>query len=244
MTRLRICVAAIAAIIISGGVVFADWDPGDPYKMHYPQLPDPTGWDVYAEWPKGIADDWQCSESGYVSDIHFWGSWESDVVGYTGNVYIGIYENDTSGCFPKPGDMLWEHVFSHNQYTSRLYGTGDQGWYNPGTCYYDENNHEKIFQYNIDVVPDPFYQEQGSIYWLVISMDYYGCQWGWKTSGSPHFGADGVYYAWVDYQWCPMELHDPITGESLDMAFVITPEPATLLLLAIGSAAILRKRNS
>jgi hypothetical protein len=23
--------------------VLADWNPGDPHKMHFPQLPDPSG---------------------------------------------------------------------------------------------------------------------------------------------------------------------------------------------------------
>jgi hypothetical protein len=45
------------------------------HKMHFPQLPDLEGWDVYAVYPKTLADDWQCSETGEVLDIHFWGSW-------------------------------------------------------------------------------------------------------------------------------------------------------------------------
>lgn len=42
--------------------------------------------------------------------------------------------------------------------------------------------------------------------------------------------------------WRP--LIDPINGESLDLAFVITPEPATIGLLAVGAGmALLRKRR-
>jgi hypothetical protein len=241
MMRLSICVGAI--ILISGGALFADWNPGDPYKMHYPQLPDLGGWDVYAEWPKGIADDWLCTESGYVSDIHFWGSWKGDANGTTGNVYVGIYDNDTSGLFPKPGNALWEHTFNQDDYISKWYASGDQGWYNPGTGNHILNDHENVYQYNIPIVPDPFYQEEGNTYWLMISMDYHECFWGWKTSGSEQFGADAVFYRWVDPQWCPYELHDPITGESLDMAFVITPEPASLLLLAMGATVALKRRR-
>jgi len=35
-------------IVLAGGTgpVRADWDPGDGHKMHFPQLPDPEGWDV------------------------------------------------------------------------------------------------------------------------------------------------------------------------------------------------------
>ena len=40
------------------------------------------------------------------------------------------------------------------------------------------------------------------------------------------------------------ELRDPFTGESLDLAFVITPEPATLGLLALGALLCLRQRKN
>jgi hypothetical protein len=51
------------------------------HKMHYPQLPDPGGWDVNAtgnvSLPNSImlADDFRCTETGYIDDMHFWGSW-------------------------------------------------------------------------------------------------------------------------------------------------------------------------
>ena len=50
----------------------ADWDIGDGHKMHYPQLPDPNGWDVNLTGNK-VFDDWRCGGSGPVDDIHFWG---------------------------------------------------------------------------------------------------------------------------------------------------------------------------
>ncbi len=59
------------------------WSPGDEHKMHYPQLPDEAGWDVNATAPIVLADDWRCSETGWVKDIHWWGSW---LHGYTGVV--------------------------------------------------------------------------------------------------------------------------------------------------------------
>jgi len=48
---------------------------------------------------------------------------------------------------------------------------------------------------------------------------------------------DAVWYGLDTERW--IELRDPITGESLDMAFVITPEPATLALLALGGLGVL-----
>jgi hypothetical protein len=57
------------------------WQPEDGHKMHYPQLPDETGWDVNGSLPLILADDWQCSETGPVKDIHWWGSWKDGIEG-------------------------------------------------------------------------------------------------------------------------------------------------------------------
>lgn len=62
-----LCVLALAAPAL------ADWEPGDGHKMHFPQLPDPDGWDVRAS-ALCMADDWLCTETGTVDDIHWWGS--------------------------------------------------------------------------------------------------------------------------------------------------------------------------
>jgi len=75
-------------ILMSMGILLvcsmsqADWNEGYPNKMHYPQLPKEGGWDVAmpSQWPMRIADDWQCSQTGLVSDIHFWVSWEANDV--------------------------------------------------------------------------------------------------------------------------------------------------------------------
>ena len=49
----------------------------------------------------------------------------------------------------------------------------------------------------------------------------------------------------IDFNW--QELWDPrtdIPAVSLDMAFVITPEPATLGLLLLGGLALLLRKSS
>lgn len=42
------------------------------------QLPDEDGWDVMA-MDRCLADDWACTRSGEVTDIHFWGSWHGGI---------------------------------------------------------------------------------------------------------------------------------------------------------------------
>ena len=67
-------------------------------------------------------------------------------------------------------------------------------------------------------------------------------QIGWKTS-LDHWNDDAVFMG-SDGLW--HEFRDPVTGVSLDMAFVITPEPGTLVLLAaagIGLLLFARRRS-
>ena len=77
----RKIIGILISILLVGatGIAIADWDPDDGHKMHFPQEPDPNGWDVnFHDWMLG--DDWKCSETGPVTDIHFWISWRGDEV--------------------------------------------------------------------------------------------------------------------------------------------------------------------
>ena len=291
---------AIATIMILVSPVLADWDEGDGHKMHWPQLPDPNGWDVAAT-PTGpvgtppiirhVADDWKCSETGPVLDIHFWGSWKNGIKGNIEAFMLEIWADDPVG----PGGYFPDNTFSTPLYrftdehyepddpkngepgiywyygaylgggevTERWYGSGDQGWYDPHDGTALPNDHMDIYQYNVDMrnLPNVFHQEEGTIYWLQITaiLDETtsppGAEWGWKTSGSDHFMDDAVYFdslttvpdgshqGWNDLPDY-LELRDPRDQEiSLDMAFVITPEPATMSLLVVGGLALLRRRR-
>jgi hypothetical protein len=204
-----------------------EWDIGDPHKMHYPQLPDPNGWDVDITAANISADDWKCTEDGYVSDIHFWYSWLGDKVGTIRNINVKIYDNVPAGPdHPSmPGIILWERDFGPGQFTTRLWGQGDQGFIMPGGGF-KPHDHNDIYQCDIVGFEDPFEQRQGEIYWLALSIsigDVLNYHIGWKTSGSDQFEDDAVRDLGPDEGWVPWT--DPCTGESLDLAFVITGEP-------------------
>ncbi len=76
---------------------FHYWVPADGHKMHFPQLPDPSGWDVYGVAPMVLGDDWQCSQTGPVEDIHFWGSWLDDNVGAITSFDVSIRADVPAG---------------------------------------------------------------------------------------------------------------------------------------------------
>lgn len=255
-------------VLFAGSIAFADWDPGDGHKMHFPQLPDPLGWDVAFSSPGvangTLADDWQCSQTGPVDDIHFWisvrDSGPSIIPPVLQPFRVLIREDVPAGTIPgidysTPGNILWTKNVDPTDpsYNIRWYGSGDQGWYDPWTGVANPSDHTEFFQINLtglDTAADPaFVQTAGTIYWLEVGMlDAYDI--GWKTADlnsypppftGQHFMDDAVYSTAAG----PKELYYPNTTppESLDLAFVITPEPATIALLGLGSLTLLRRKR-
>ena len=56
-----LAIVTICTVVLVSGIARADWFEGDDHKMHFPQLPDPFGWDVMGMEPMVLADDWLCT---------------------------------------------------------------------------------------------------------------------------------------------------------------------------------------
>jgi len=230
---LLVFVGVIFSLVISAStVVLADWVPDDGHKMHFPQLPDEAGWDVSATVPLVLADDWGCTETGWVKDIHFWGSWMNGYTGIVDSFALSIHSNDP-GPPSMPGVTLQDWITS-DFIVVPFTSTTPEGWYDPPTGLYFSDDHYEYFQYNI-FLPESlwFWQEEGTIYWLNISAfvhDPYETQWGWKST-LDHWMDDAVWAFWGELNWIPM-LEPPEFIETLDLAFVITggPEEAEILI--------------
>ena len=118
MKRLKTILTVAMIVFVSlPCVTSAHWNAGDPHKMHFPQLPDPNGWDVYATSsdagiPVVVADDWRCSDTGWVKDIHFWGSWKGDQIGTITSFHLSIHADipasESPTGYSMPGKLLWE----------------------------------------------------------------------------------------------------------------------------------------
>jgi len=221
----------------------ADWEEGDGHKMHWPQLPKPGGWNVAFNLGR-LADDWECSESGPVEDVHFWVSWDQDQVQPIAGFSVRIHSDVPDPDGPAPlysmpaGDFLFEQEFYPGKFTVDTMPDDLQGWFDPLTGICATNDHVSWAQINIVEIEQPFIQTEGVTYWLEIDAWRMPAP-GWKESGSPHYRDDAV--AWISANW--IELRDPVTQNSLDLGFVMTPEPMTLVLVAVGGVAALRRRR-
>ncbi len=280
----------LIACLFGGAAATADWNPGQPYK--YLQRPDvQAGMDVNAtyngQFPfvKVLADDWLCTSTDAVQDIHIWGSWLNDrlplVPDATGALVpnpsavrfkLSIHEDvRPAGSYSRPGAQVWSQVFAPGSFVARRWPFPSQP-----ELFYEPNQNQiigtdtEIWQYNFDHFLNPFIQQgtatNPKVYWLDVQAEPVGVAnpavppsiFGWKTSRDSYapnpFGItddDAVFADTTSFAgpllpgttWRDMHYPTgPYAGQSINMAFVITPEPGTALL-ALSVLPMLRRRR-
>jgi hypothetical protein len=222
--RLLILISILSIFVLP---VAADWDPGDPHKMHWPQTPKQGGVDVEFGSGEGwaLGDDWQCSESGYIDEIHFWISWNMDLISDITDFTVSIYSDIPVGPdgWSTPGDLLWVRDFFMGDFVIRDMPDDLQGWYDPSMDEFYPDTHTRWQQINITGIDDAFEQVLGTIYWLVI--DFHGLPHiGWKETDQ-HWNDDGVWWDQATDRW--VHLVHPELQYSVDLAFVVGTEGGT-----------------
>jgi hypothetical protein len=207
----RLILTTCLCLLFAAGTALADWNLGDPNK--WVQLPNMSGQDIEPL----LADDWLCTQSGPVTDVHFW----TLNVGYpfpspVPPIYMTISSNNPNYEnmeYSAPYLQLWDRYFQPGEYTVR-------DW---------DYNH---WQFNITDINDPFIQTEGQTYWLGLRIQLGNnphLSWNYTDNGHQ----DHAVY-WISPSWFPL---------SGDLAFVITPEPATIGILGLGCLLLGRNRK-
>jgi hypothetical protein len=235
----------VVSVLALAATAAADWDPGQPSKwVQYPDL-EPTGIDVNTSLPYYLlADDFLCTTTGPITDIHIWGSWYQDLlpeggdpygVNFTLSIHADIPADESPTGYSMPGDVLWTWTFTGpaGEFVAREWALDiDEGWMEPPD-YYEFPGDHVCWQYNFFVPEDAAFYQEGTpenpiVYWLDVQAEPLdGTSWfGWKTS-LDHWNDDAVwgvgsepYYGpWYDLHYPPGHPYSP---ESIDLAFVIT----------------------
>jgi hypothetical protein len=209
-------VSILLLIIGSNTITLGDWAPGDDHKMHEPQLPDSTRWDICLVHQR-LADDFMCIETGLITDIYFWVSWRGDKADFSRtNWMIEIYD-DSDG---QPGRALWTWTEGDGNASWKLYGSGNQGWHCPEEGITDDDDHVNYYQVNITGITSAFRQTEGETYWLCIGADISegDALVGWKSSRTAF--ANNTVFLNSQQEW------EAIGGNAVGLSFVISREYA------------------
>ena len=172
----------------------------------------------------------------------------------------------------QPGLELWRAMIPFDFIQTRTQ-TGPIGhWYEPmGDPHWRQINLTAT-QYNIDLEGwarennEELFLQQGTsdepkVYWLSIEANYLGGAnpnngFGWVSSNTD-WEDDAAWLDSTNYTGTPTdswtdihyELYDnvngfhPFDGQSLNLAFVIVPEPATMVLFGLGAFLLLKRRR-
>ena len=233
MVILLAIVAVCPAATVQEVEPACDWGYGQPHKMHWAQWPDYSalGLDIEAV-SATLADDFLCTATGPIRDVHLWGSFMGDVLPESGpgslSFDVAFYSDvPARGDSPsRPGQRLWSRTFGPGQYSVKATHDGFQCWYDPSTGIYKPDDHRQGFQYDFCIQDRSFVQEEGTVYWLTVRVkmpDNSKALFGLKTTLSRfHWNDDGVRGQGTG--WAPMSYpkeHED-RGNTLDLAFVIT----------------------
>ena len=185
-----------------------------------------------------LADDFKCTMSGPITDIHIWTSFLNDILppngpaslGFTLTLYADVPAASPQVPYSHPGIVLWKKHFGPGQYKAGLcLNERAEWWFDPVIREWRFPGDTQIYQYDFYISEDEaFRQREGTIYWLGMkydSVDSSGLALGWKSS-LEHWNDDACYLDTVGpaVMWRELRYGEkhPMAGKSMDLAFALT----------------------
>jgi hypothetical protein len=245
-------IVALLLLPFQATVGRADW-PNDNLTKYY-QPPDLTdvGYNVLAAMPPAgsgvgqpiiLADDFPCTQTGPITDIHIWASWLGDSAALNiapVPITLMIWSDvPASSSGPShPGVVLWSQTFLPGGALPGYYKVVPKGFTpspfwnpDPPPAGNIEGNDSVVWLYNFYTVPGNEFVQQGTAaaptnYWLSVTAGTNVVAFGWRTSAI-HYGDNAVFGHLNSTGMVPLgdwqELSSPQSpSRSLDLAFAIT----------------------
>lgn len=246
-----------ALLLVLAPAAIADWDHEVKWDQLVPYAA--TNFDVQPSYISSggmriVADDFDCSETGYITDIEFYGTCPQ--LANLSQFRITFW--DDAAAAARPGSLQGEATVDPADALGIGWQIIDEG---TGGSF--------LFKINLPV-DDWFTQQQGNTYWIGIQGLFPGSgQFNWccRPLGTATIGGDAVAgnvlvppssswdpLVWVQAPFTAVigesslpSLGNPTVIQSADMSFKLTgtaiPEPATVTLLCAAGVLFLRRRS-
>jgi GEVED domain len=194
-----------------------------------------------------LADDFNCTQNGPITDIHVWSSWLYDylpfdqdpsAVQFTLSIHKDIPADPTTGEYSRPGELLWIWDFAPGEFEVAPFAEQiEEGWLTPPDQYiFPADWTCWIYKFHVD--PHLAFVQEGTedqpiVYWLDVQarpLDL-EAKWGWKTS-IDHWNDNAVYGVGMEpYPGPWYELYYPpgheLQGLPIDLAFALYTDIVT-----------------
>ena len=182
-----------------------------------------------------LADDFPCTNSGPITDIHLWGSWLNDLVDYGATFTLAIWSDvpaagagDGIG-YSHPGIVLWTQSFTNGQYVICPYTNQLEGFYDLGREPLGSSSNLYYLCFNAET--NNLFHQTGTQaaktnYWLSVAVQstdpVYQSFFGWKSSSQAYndaavYAASGALYP-LPTDWIGM---NDAQGLPINLAFKI-----------------------
>ncbi len=224
------------------------------YPLKWLQPPDLTtnGVDVDNEFE--LADDFLCTQSGPVTDIHIWGSFQNDYEGvppyvltnmtFLIRIYSDMATNNPQNPLPysHPDKLLWQTNIFPGQYRAGQCGfipAPGEWWHSPAQQIWQQPG--DFFCYQFDFYfgrTNAWSQTLSNIYWLSVQCVSHepGYQFGWKSTYLTNRWNDDAVWWNPGQGWTELRYGDghpyahPPPPQSLDLAFAVSTEAEEQLM--------------
>lgn len=241
-----VAMAALCALLGTPGAE-AQVQCVDTNGVKYLQPPNLDGYDISDSLGYVMADDFVCTNTGPVSDIHIWGSWLNDQHGIITNFWLGIYSdvpattNASSGTVTPshPGGLLWSQAFPTGQFAESEVGSSQEHFISPASV--NIIGPDTQVWYYCFTPTNPFIQTGNAtapkVYWLAayaqgqkFGPQYdQAPQYGWKTTPTVQNDVS-VFTFWpgalpgstATWNENTTPANSPIGAQPLDLAFELT----------------------
>jgi hypothetical protein len=192
--------------------------------------------------PWVLADDFICTNTGPITDIHLWGSWlNNQVLPNSITFWIGIFHDAPTNSFTPyshPTNLLWSQCFNPGQYSETFWSPGQEYFLDPGPPVIVGGD-TNIWYYCFFPTNPP--TQQGNLtapktYWLAVFAELptgtpAPVSFGWKTTTNVQNDAS-VHALWNFDGSCPTNFPGGLSwqrnidtgGQPLDLSFKITTQ--------------------